>query len=364
MSGGPVCQAIGVCLLIAGVPSSTEAQRLSVDVSAGRLVYDQAAANVTSNNLLGTLRYDRDDAWLFGSIAAPLGGADTTWGAGGAGGRLRLPGRSAARVSYGADLDAHAFVFHDQLVDQSGSGGTLEALPFMRLTLGTGFLEGHAGWRGHTIGQAGTRTNRDVVEGGVRAGAGGPIRFEAESRWVSAPEGVFPFVGGSVSVNRRSLLLWAHAGRWLDDALDDPVWGGGVEIRLTSRTNLWTSLRQEAPDPLYWNSARRTWSIGATQRLGKAPSTLPLRSLPAGVVALRIPVQESESELFVGGDFNNWELMPMRREGKEWVATLQLSPGTYHYAFRNARGEWFVPTSMPGRRDDGMGGYVAVLMVS
>ena len=47
----------------------------------------------------------------------------------------------------------------------------------------------------------------------------------------------------------------------------------------------------------------------------------------------------------------------MQREGGEWVVRLPLSPGVYHYAFRAANGEWFVPPSTPGRRDDGMGGY-------
>ena len=54
----------------------------------------------------------------------------------------------------------------------------------------------------------------------------------------------------------------------------------------------------------------------------------------------------------------------MEREGDEWVVRLPLAPGAYRYAFRSATGEWFVPSSTPGRRDDGMGGHVAVLMVS
>jgi len=39
-------------------------------------------------------------------------------------------------------------------------------------------------------------------------------------------------------------------------------------------------------------------------------------------------------------------------------------PGVYHYTFRSATGEWFVPVSTAGRRDDGMGGFVAVLVVT
>ena len=65
----------------------------------------------------------------------------------------------------------------------------------------------------------------------------------------------------------------------------------------------------------------------------------------------------------VGGDFNQWKPAPMRREGKYWSYTVAASPGVYNYAFVTADGDWFVPEDVPGRRDDGMGGKVAVLVV-
>ena len=46
------------------------------------------------------------------------------------------------------------------------------------------------------------------------------------------------------------------------------------------------------------------------------------------------------------------------------VAVFELEPGVYRYSFRSESGEWFVPESTPGRRPDGMGGFVAVLVVS
>ena len=55
--------------------------------------------------------------------------------------------------------------------------------------------------------------------------------------------------------------------------------------------------------------------------------------------------------------------VPMQREGRDWTIRLPLAKGAYHYAFQSARGAWFVPASIPGRRDDGMGGQVAVLLV-
>ena len=72
----------------------------------------------------------------------------------------------------------------------------------------------------------------------------------------------------------------------------------------------------------------------------------------------------SAGAVSIAGDFNNWQLVPMQREGDEWIVRLPLSPGAYHYAFRAANGDWFVPPSTPGRRDDGMGGFVAMLVVS
>ena len=69
-------------------------------------------------------------------------------------------------------------------------------------------------------------------------------------------------------------------------------------------------------------------------------------------------------DVSIAGDFNGWQPAPMQREGGEWVIRLPLAPGVYHYAFRSSTGAWFVPSSSPGRRDDGMGGHVAVMVVS
>jgi hypothetical protein len=54
----------------------------------------------------------------------------------------------------------------------------------------------------------------------------------------------------------------------------------------------------------------------------------------------------------------------MQREGSHWTYALRLDPGVYHYAFVAEDGTWFVPESQPGRQADGMGGHVAVLVVS
>ena len=103
-----------------------------------------------------------------------------------------------------------------------------------------------------------------------------------------------------------------------------------------------------------------------TQRLGRVAS--PIRPIPAtesGGVLVTLRASDAPSgQISIAGDFNNWQPTPMQREGDRWVVRLPIGAGVYHYAFRSSTGTWFVPSSTPGRRDDGMGGHVAVLMVS
>jgi hypothetical protein len=159
--------------------------------------------------------------------------------------------------------------------------------------------------------------------------------------------------------------VWAETGKWLATDLGERVWGAGGGVSLGLRTSLWGSVRQEAPDPLYWSSTRRTWSVGLTQRLGRVSAPLvPVSRSQEDTVVLRLPVTDAPAgTVSIAGDFNNWQPAPMEREGGDWIIRLPLSPGVYHYAFRAANGDWFVPPSTPGRRDDGMGGFLAVLVV-
>jgi len=103
-----------------------------------------------------------------------------------------------------------------------------------------------------------------------------------------------------------------------------------------------------------------------TQRLGRVASPIrPLHIEPAGGVLVTLRASDAPpGQISIAGDFNSWQPTPMQREGDSWVVRLPVGPGVYHYAFRSATGTWFVPSSTPGRRDDGMGGHVAVLMVS
>lgn len=356
-----------MCVLIAlFVPVAARAQGVSVDVSAGRLVYEPIASDVGTNNVLGTVRYEsRRDTWVFGSAAMPMGSSDTFWTAGGLGGRF-TPATAERVVTFGADLSANGYAFRDAVTSELGKGGTLEAFPFVRVGGGRGFAEVTGGWRGYTLSLAGVRDNRSVVEGGARAGFEGPVRVAGDLRLVHAAEGTFPFAGGSLSYDGPRAQAWGQVGKWISTTLDDVAWGVGAGVTVAARTNVWARLQRESPDPLFWNIGRRTWSVGLTQRLGRLPTPIvPVPRAEAGGTVIRLNVADAPAgPVSIAGDFNQWQPAPMEREGREWVLRVSLTPGVYHYAFRSANGEWFVPASTAGRRDDGMGGHDAILVVS
>jgi hypothetical protein len=241
-------------------------------------------------------------------------------------------------------------------------------MPFVRAAIGTAFLEGGGGWRGHTVSFQDIRENRGVFETGARAGRGygASLLVEGNVRWVHASEATYPFVGATLAYQAARVDVWGYTGKWLAADLEDSTWGAGGGVRLGTRTTMWGSVRQESPDPLYWNPARRTWSIGLTQRLGRIAAPLvPVPRSQAGIVVVRLSASDApEGTVSIAGDFNNWQAVAMEREGGDWVVRLPLAPGVYHYSFRSSNGVWFVPASVPGRRDDGMGGHHAVLVVN
>ena len=365
---------LSVVALLGSLVSTVSAQNIALDLSAGQIVYQPLPSDVATNNAAATLRYDSPQGvWLYGTGAMPFGGTDSRWGGFGIGDRFVHSVSSSGRVNIGADIGAHGFVFHDAVLDQSGNGGFVEAIPFVQVPAGLATFEVGSGWRGQTLSYAGTVDTRHVFESRAHAAYGpaeaGPHRWtvEGDARWVRASEGFFPFFGGGLRYSRTPVQAWLQTGKWFSSTLDDAGWGAGIDVTLTDRLALWSSVRQEAPDPLYWNLPRRSWSVGMTRRFNRGGLTQPLAATQtdAGGVLIRLNAADVDgSAVSVAGDFNGWRPVPMQREGSEWLARLQLAPGVYHYAFRSERGQWFVPPSVPGRRDDGMGGYVAVLVVS
>jgi hypothetical protein len=130
-----------------------------------------------------------------------------------------------------------------------------------------------------------------------------------------------------------------------------------VELQVGGRGN--------AFDPLYRSAAATSVWAGLGLRLGGARGVRP--PVPGraadGRAVIRIPARSLRGTPSIAGDFTGWKPVPMRREGAHWTYTAKLEPGVYHYSLVGEDGVWFVPESVPGRQDDGMGGHVAVLVV-
>jgi hypothetical protein len=354
-------------LAAAALAPAARAQSWSLDLSAGRIVYTAVPIDSGGAHLAGMLRYQpAPAAGVYGGGALPFGGSDPVWTVVGGGGRWWL-GPATGRIAFGLDAAAESFVFRDRVLSETGSGASADLVPFVRLAAGRRRAELRAGWRGLVHAQAGATTRRGLFETGARVTQLGTIQLEADARFVHADGTTYPFVGGALQAGGTSLPLQVrvHAGRWLSQSIAATTWGAAVAWPLGAQASLWAGVRRDAPDPLYWNSPRRSWSVGVTRRLGPAATRLPAITSP-GTVIIRVPVQDAGggAALSIAGDFTNWTPVPMRREGAFWVARLTLAAGVYQYAFRAPDGEWFVPASINGRRDDGFGGHVAVLVVS
>jgi hypothetical protein len=95
----------------------------------------------------------------------------------------------------------------------------------------------------------------------------------------------------------------------------------------------------------------------------KAPEVPVAARYENGVATIRLPSKLFASPPQVAGDFNNWTPVAMERDGETWRYSVAARPGVYNYAFVASDGTWYVPDGVPGRKDDGMGGHVAVLVV-
>jgi hypothetical protein len=185
-------------------------------------------------------------------------------------------------------------------------------------------------------------------------------------RYKAAGEAVSTYAGVSVIAASATGSAWGSIGQWGGDSTISTPWSVGSRLRLHPLIALEATARHDAYDPLYLQPAQTSWSLGLSVRLGgRARSVAP--PVPAAYVdgraTIQLPVSVSRTAPSIAGDFNAWKPAPMQRSGHHWTYVVAVKPGVYNYAFVTAGGEWFVPESVAGRKSDGMGGHVAVLVV-
>jgi hypothetical protein len=346
-----------------------------LDLQTARASFGAAPLNSTSTNVALGLRHTRDRRLVSGAFGAPLGSDDLTWGVVAGQDRMAL---RRGRFEAGLEISGMAHAQRDPSTEQTGAGLRAEALPLVSTSIGSlvAELRGGGSWYQGRIDDE--RWSRNLLLSDlsltmpVSQRPGRSLHLGSELRHLRGFEAdeSYAWLGGSASAGLRRSSAWVAAGRWLDlpggDEASGTGIGGGISVALSARMSVSAQLRREAFDPVFLSTDRTSWGVAFSYRLGSPqppPPSAGAEVRDGSQVTIRVPLSESGSPPSVAGDFSDWQPLPMHRNGSRWEVTLELSPGLYHYAFRTRDGRWFVPEDVPGRRDDGMGGWVATLVV-
>ncbi len=347
----------------------------------GRFDFRLGPQEVPATTSLGVgLGYERPAGWFRLAAGVPTGAEDPLWGSADAGGRLAT---ERGRVAVGIDLSGQGFLqrytrqlerpgdlFEPPTViegTETGYGLAAQTLPFAALRLGPATLRASGGWAGYRSGLGEQQATRHVGLAGVHLGVqpAPTVLLGVDGRQYWADGTTYRFAGGTLAWVLPVATLWGSLGHWVEPASQPLAWAAGADVPIGRRLELALQAREDSFDPLYGSAPRRSWTLGLRVKLGAVESPAP--PVPAayenGRATIRLPAARVRGTPRIAGDFNDWTPQPMTRSGDDWTFVVALAPGVYEYAFVDEDGTWFVPPSVPGRRDDGMGGHVALLVV-
>ena len=372
-----------VALLITSA-AELPAQEWNLSAHAGRIRSSLDPVADASPSFAAGLRYDDPGAGLRLSAGVPTNSVDALWG--GIGGWKRLSARRSGFLA-GIDLSGNAFLTNDRrdqasvplpgpfdppatpIADHSGRAFAGQAQPVLGYEASRFQLHARGGISHYAArfgGQEGDRTVRVADVQLTLTPASAFAIVPAIRRFEAAGEAPSTYAGVSVMTVSTLGSAWGSFGHWSGNRGEGIPWSTGARLRLHEALSLDASARHDALDPLYLQPAQTSWSVGLSVLLGRrAPAVAPPvpSSYENGRAAIKLPVSVSRTQPSIAGDFNDWKPVPMQRNGGSWVYSVDVKPGVYRYAFVSPDGEWFVPESVAGRRDDGMGGHVAVLVV-
>ena len=373
-----------IVLLAATAPAS--AQQWIVNAQAGRMRSTLDPASASSTIAVG-LGYDSPTAGLRFSTGVPTSSVESMWAGASGWKRAALDFRGFLA---GMDLAANAFLTRDRsdqpvrdipgpfdppfggVADLSGHAYAAQALPVIGYEARRFQVHARAGVSHYSAQFGEQQADRTVRLADVQltiapssSFAVIPVmrRFDADGEAVATYAAI-----STVAASRRG-NVWGSVGQWMDRNDVDMQWAAGATVRIHPRAALESSVRRDTFDPLYMQPPQTAWNVGLSVQVGGPvrPLTPPAPPVPAqyvdGRATIQLPVAESHSAPSIAGDFNGWKPAPMQRSGDWWAYTIALAPGVYSYAFVSADGTWFVPEGVPGRKEDGMGGHVAVLVV-
>lgn len=376
----------GLAAAVALLSSTTnlDAQEWSLTAQTGRIRSALDPAQATAQSFAAGLRYDDPTASLRLSAGVPTNAVDALWA--GLGGWKRWSAKAGAVVA-GVDLAGSAFLTADRTrqdagplpgplgpplapyADRSGSALAGQAMPVLGLEGARVQLHARAGLSRYAARFGGERSDRTVRVADAQltlAPTASVALVPVVRRFEPRHERAATYAGVTALAASRRVSVWGGVGRWSAGIGEGTPWSAGGRLQLNSLVSLDGTVRRDTYDPLYLQPPQTSWSVGLMVRLGRRrPDLAP--PVPAAYVdgraSIRLPVSASRARPSIAGDFTDWKPVPMERSGAHWTYTVALAPGVYHYAFVSPTGEWFVPESVAGRRDDGMGGHVAVLVV-
>lgn len=379
--------AFGVSVATGATPLPAQDWHLSAQAGRIRSVLDPSSA--ASESFALGLRFDDSNAGLRLSAGIPGNSSAALWGS--AGGWKRLAPRFGG-FRAGIDVAGNAFLTMDRaksdvplpgplnppgppgapepsLADRAGHALAGQALPVVGYEDARWQVHARAGVSRYAAEFSGQRLDRSVrlVDLQVTLMPASSVALvPAVQQFRAIGEPAFTYAGLSAIAASGMGTAWASIGQWSGANDIGRPWSAGGRLRLHPLIALEVGARHDAFDPLYLQPAQTSWSMGLSLRLGGRQR--PVRPpVPAAYVdgraTIRLPVSASTKQPSIAGDFNNWKPVPMQRDGDHWSYVVALEPGVYNYAFVTAGGDWFVPESVAGRKSDGMGGHVAVLVV-
>ncbi|MGQ0816172.1 MAG: glycogen-binding domain-containing protein [Gemmatimonadota bacterium] len=374
--------ALTALFLLAG--STLSAQQWNLDAQAGRIrsALDPNAPE-TQTVVLG-LRYDDMLSGLRFAAGVPTVSDEPLWGS--LAGSKRLVARRGGFMA-GVDLAGNAFLLHDRvqrtrevpgrgvfdpptiepLPSESGTAFAAQGLPLIGFENGSIQAHVRAGVSQYSAKFGEQNRQRRVQLADVQLMFTPTMSFAIMPalRHYRADEGNYTYAGATAITALGAASVWGSAGQWSNPTGGETAWAAGGSLQLHERATVNASVRREALDPLYLSPPQNAWSAGVTVLLGgkrTLAAPIPAR-YENGQATIRLPVSQARQQPRIAGDFNDWKPVPMQRAGSNWTYTIPLAPGVYNYAFVDESGEWFVPEKHAGRKDDGMGGHVAVLVV-
>ena len=360
--------------------SSVHAQQWSAEAQTGRIRSSLDPSAATTHSIVAGIRYEDPNTQLKVIGGVPTGSEQPFWGAVSLARRLTL--RSGI-VRAGLDVGAHGFLAHDRQHDHelpglfgsnadltpnlSGHAFAANALPLVALELTHIQLQVRAGLSHYESEFGDQHRSRSARVADAQATITPIPEFALVPllKHARISDSAYTYAGVTALSGGRRAVVWGSVGRWLDARDDGLTWSAGATARLHTRFALNASVRRDGLDPLYLTPPQTAWNVGIVFHLSRARTPSP--PIPAryanGRATIRLAASDAKAAPRIAGDFNEWRAQPMTRNAGAWTFDVALKPGVYNFAFVDNEGEWFVPENYPGRKDDGMGGHVAVLVV-